>query len=236
MDALTPDLNFGHKNTGNIAMTISLIHPSRSRPDKSYNNSRNWWLKSGGVDVEIIVSIDTSDSGYYTKYFQFYNSARLGMIIQNDNKSVVEATNRAAKEAKGDILIYLSDDFDCPENWGPLVLKEFEGVEGPCLLKVDDCLQPFHAPVLTIPIMNRALYERLGYFWHPEYKSMFVDTDLFEVCKKNSWIKNAPHLKFPHNHVSVGKAQDDETYRRSAANWDQGKAVFARRKAQGFPV
>ncbi|HEX6171326.1 MAG TPA: glycosyltransferase [Chitinophagaceae bacterium] len=189
-------------------------------------------MSTSKVITELIVSIDNTDPERH-KYEQFYPKKN---IIVNDNKSVVEATNRAAKEAKGDILIYLSDDFDCPENWGPLVLKEFEGVEGPCLLKVDDCLQPFHVPVLTIPIMNRALYERLNYFWHPEYKSMFVDEDLYQVCKKNNWLKLAPHLKFSHNHVSVGKAQDDETYRRSAANWDQGKALFARRKAQGFPI
>jgi hypothetical protein len=210
-------------------MLISLIHPSRGRPEKAFQTARKWIESSGVTTVEHIRSLDFSDP-------EILNYDTEGIICLNDNKSVVEATNFAAKQSKGDILIYLSDDFDCPENWGPLVLKEFEGVEGPCLLKVDDCLQPFHVPVLTMPIMNRALYERLGYFWHPEYKSMFCDQDLFEVCNKNGWIKNAPHLKFEHKHVSVGKAQDDETYRRSAANWDQGKALFARRKAQGFTI
>lgn len=208
---------------------ISLIHPSRGRPVKSFETTRKWIEKSSLPNVELIRSLDFSDPSVLE-----YDTD--GRICLNDNKSVVEATNFAAKYAKGDILIYLSDDFDCPENWGPLVLKEFEGVEGPCLLKVDDCLQPFHVPVLTIPIMNRVLYERLGYFFHPEYKSMFCDQDLFEVCSLRRWIKPRPHLKFPHNHVSVGKAQDDETYRRSAANWDQGKALFARRKAAGFPI
>lgn len=220
---------------------ISLIHPSRGRAEKSFNNTMNWLNKSGDCNVEVILSTDISDHFGFTyceKYPPYPADSKTHYVRHycNDNNSVVQATNNGAKEAKGDILIYLSDDFDCPSNWGPLVLKEFEGVEGPCLLKVDDCLQPFHIPVLTIPIMNRALYERLGYFWHPEYKSMFVDEDLYQVCKKNGWIKNAPHLKFQHNHVSVGKAQDDETYRNSAKNWDQGKALFARRKAQGFPI
>jgi hypothetical protein len=116
------------------------------------------------------------------------------------------------------------------------VLKEFEGEDRPLLLKVDDCLQKFEVPVLTIPMMNRKLYEKLGYFWHPEYKSMFVDCDLFETVKKMGALKNAKHLKFEHQHVSVGKAPDDETYRNSAKNWEQGKALFAKRKAMGFPV
>lgn len=114
--------------------------------------------------------------------------------------------------------------------------KEFEGENRPLLVKVDDCLQHFNVPVLTIPIMNRALYERLGYFWNPEYKSMFCDEHLYWVTQKLGAMKMCPNLKFPHHHVCNGKAPDDETYRASSANWDQGKAVFAKHKALGFPI
>lgn len=211
---------------------ISLLHPSRGRPDQAYKTYRAWESKSNlsTYDLDYVLSLDNSEPNKLA-----YINNNIDFIV-NDNQSVVEATNHAAKVSKGDILIYLSDDFDCPENWGPLVLKEFEGVEGPCLLKVDDCLQPFNIRVLTIPIMNRALYERLGYFWNPDYKSMFVDQDLYEVCAKKGWLKFAPHLKFPHNHHSVGKAQNDETYKRSEANWNQGQEVFRRRQRQGFPI
>ena len=212
-------------------MRVSLLHPSRSRPNKAFYTALDW-IGNAGLPVEYILSVDESDPDI-TFYFDKFLTKR---VIVNDNKSVVEATNRAAKEATGDILIYLSDDFKCFPNWGEAVIKEFEGVTEPRLIKADDMLQPFHVPVLTIPIMNRALYERLGYFWHPEYKSMFVDEDLYWTAKKLGALKMCPHLKFEHQHVSVGKAQDDETYRNSAKNWDQGTALFAKRKAAGFPV
>lgn len=213
-------------------MTISLIHPSRGRPKKAYETARQWVDNSGLLlgHLDYILSLDESDPELKNYWVEW------DCEIINDNKSVVEATNNAAKEAKGDILLYLSDDFKCPDNWGQLILKEFEGVTEPMLLKVDDCLQKFNVPVLTIPIMNRALYEKLGYFWHPEYKSMFCDEDLFWTAKKLGALKLAEHLKFPHEHVSTGKAENDDTYRRSAANWEQGKAVFAKRKAAGFPL
>lgn len=220
---------------------ISLLHPSRGRPEKSVKNS-NEWVEKSGCEVEIIVSVDISDKykQYIASYPFNYSATRYpntnGKLILNDNNSVVEATNNAAREAKGDILLYLSDDFKCFDNWGVAVMKEFENESRPLLLKVDDCLQNFQVPVLTIPIMNRALYERLGYFWHPEYKSMFVDEDLYWTAHKLGAMKMCTHLKFPHEHPANGKAPDDETYRRSAANWDQGKMVYQRRKAQGFPV
>lgn len=219
-------------------MVISLLHPSRSRPGKSIKNALDWYEKSGVHDVDLIVSLDNSDP-MLDQYIKYYEDGRYNgdyRIIFYDNNSVVQATNKACEWAKGDILIYLSDDFAAPENWGQLVLKEFEGVTGPMLLKVDDCLQAFHVPVLTIPIMNRQLYERLGYFWHPEYKSMFVDEDLYWTAKKLGALKMCPHLKFEHCHVSVGKAEDDETYRRSSSNWKQGEAVFNRRKKLNFPI
>lgn len=218
---------------------ISLIHPSRGRAEKATHNYNEWIDKAGCV-VEHVLSVDTSDD--HLSYFRLHKpySAKpegsYSRLYANDNKSVVEATNNAAKESKGDILLYLSDDFKCFPNWGQAVIKEFEGVTEPMLIKVDDCLQPFHVPVLTIPIMNRALYERLGYFFHPDFKSMFCDEHLYWVAKKLGALKMCPHLKFEHQHVSVGKAQDDETYRRSAANWEQGKAMFAKHKKLGFPV
>jgi hypothetical protein len=221
-------------------MTISLIHPSRGRSKKSAINARHWITSSGLSieEVQLIVSIDDTDN--YRSYYQDYDTFMADLFwtdfIRNPNQSVVEASNLAAKICVGDILIYLSDDFKCPDNWGQLVINEFKKYSGPTLIKVDDCLQPFNVKVLTIPIMNRALYEKLGYFWHPEYKSQFVDEDLYWTAEKLGALKLAPHLKFPHEHVSIGKADNDETYRRSAANWDQGKALFAKRKAAGFPL
>lgn len=206
-------------------MNITLIHPSRGRPQKALD-TLNYWLSHSGQAFEYILSIDESDPEKET-YKTFFKDCQ---IVCSNNSSVVEATNMAARQAKGDILIYLSDDFKCPDNWGPLVVKEFE--DRPLLVKVDDCLQQFDVAVLTIPIMNRMLYEWLGYFWHPGYKSMFCDEDLYWTTKKLGALKMAPHLKFPHEHHKDG---DDETYRRSAKNWDQGKEFFRQRRGAGFP-
>lgn len=225
---------------------ISLLHPSRGRPEKSFHTAIDWITKAG-TKTELIISLDDSDprckqyEKYYMNFHLLEEHDRCSYYaghkdIYNNNTCVVEATNHAAKEATGDILVYLSDDFKCPDSWGQLVLKEFENENRPLLIKVDDCLQKFEVPVLTIPIMNRALYERLGYFWHPSYKSMFCDEDLYWTARKLGALKFCPHLKFPHEHPANGKAPDDETYRRSALNWNQGKAMFAHRKMQGFPV
>lgn len=219
-------------------MKISLIHPSRSRPKKSFENSQEWLKKAGNVDVELIVAVDTTDRDQ-AAYLALYG----GQCIVFDHTSVVHATNNAAAKSTGDILVYLSDDFKCPENWGEKIIERFESYslgnginERPLMLKVDDALQKFDVTILTIPIMNRALYEKLGYMWHPLYKSMHVDVDLYFTCMKLGAVKMCKDLVFEHHHPANGKAENDEVYKRSAANWNQGLDILNRRKKQGFPV
>lgn len=214
-------------------MKISLIHPSRGRPLQA-KQTYDYWINnaSGELELEHILSLDFNDDKN-EEYGLFGPNSR--QIIDH-NECVVEATNQAAKVTTGDILIYLSDDFKCPRNWDLLIVQQFDNMEMPALLKVDDCLQPFDKDVLTIPIMNRVLYKRLGYFWNPMYRSMFVDQDLYWVCANSNWIIFAPMLKFPHEHYSVGKAQRDETYRRSDQNWEHGKRIYAQRKTEGFKL
>lgn len=223
-------------------MKISLIHPSRGRSQKAFDTYLQWIkLASGNHEIEHTLSIDNDDPEF-NEYIRLF-----GVYLSYPNTSVVEATNHAAQWTKGDILVYLSDDFKCPENWDELLVDTFTGnnhalnlMNEPACIKVDDCLQPFHVAVLTIPIMNRALYEKLGYFWHPDYKSMFVDEDLYWTCHNNGWLYFCPELKFEHHHPANNnpnmKAPDDETYRRSSANWDQGKEAYAKRRLLNFPL
>jgi len=179
---------------------ISLIHPSRGRFSKAYHTTKDWISKSNS-EVEHILSLDNNDPQVALYQDIFNNDLSLNTtIIINNNTCVVEAANHAAKKAKGDILIYTSDDFEAPNDWDKLVAEKFkDNLHSPMLLKVHDGLQKFEAEVLTIPIVNRALYKRLGYFFHPSYKSMWVDADLFHVCQNNHWIAGAPELLFQHN-------------------------------------
>ena len=219
---------------------ISLIHPSRGRAKQARETVDLWLTRASSLyDIEHILSVDIDDPQLeeYKKAFSIGST-----ICSSSNDSVVQATNIAAKVSRGEILIYLSDDFHCPQNWDQLIINAIDTLGNPeiWLLKVHDCLQKFSADVLTIPIMNRNLYKRLSYFWNPEYKSMFVDQDLYHVCAKNDWLYFAEPLEFPHLHYTNPdpnlKSKMDETYKQSADNWTQGKAIYYRRRREGFPV
>lgn len=216
-------------------MKISLIHPSRGRANKASETLNHWMqMATGKHEIEHILSMDKDDPDVQN-YIHLFPVKTLFCL--NHNSNVVEATNHAAKMATGDILIYLSDDFKCPIHWDDAIIKRILAQPKlEVLLKVDDALQPFLTKVLTIPIMTSGLYKLLGYFWHPAYRSMFVDEDLYHTCDKLGCMIYAPEIVFPHEHCSIGKSERDETYIRSERNWDHGKELFARRKSEGFPL
>lgn len=217
-------------------MKITLLHPSRGRAVKANNTFNHWMrLKSNNPDIEIehVLSIDKDD-----KHLNLYNVLfKTSKIMVANNKSLVEATNRGAAVATGDVILYMSDDFYCPEHWDQHIYRIFaEKTDVPYIIKVHDCLQKPDCDIITIPIMNRALYTRLGYFWHPDYKSMFVDQDLYYTCKNNGWLDYKLDLEFPHHHYCNGKSLKDETYMRSSQNWNSGKATYNIRKSANFPL
>ena len=208
-------------------MLISLIHPSYGRPEKALATAQNW-IRNAGVPVEHIFSLDSGDP-----MVNYYVNADSTII--NNNDCVVQAVNQAAFKAKGDILIYLSDDFDCFEGWAVEIIRIASQYTGEYMIKVSDGLQEFSNQVLTIPIMSRQLYQRLGYFFYPEYKSMWVDVDLYYVCHRMGVIMPHKEILFQHNHYCNGRSKRDDTYNRSDAHFNSGKIIYQRRMRQGFP-
>jgi hypothetical protein len=206
-------------------MTFSLIHPSRNRPEMAYKAFKNWMDKANHPsDVEYILSIDGDEPkmGMYNELFHGK------FITVNKNSNVVQATNNGAASSTGDILIYVSDDFDCPTHWDKLlidVIGQRDPLQDPFAIEVNDCYQT-NRNLLTIPIISRAMYHSEGFFWHPRFASMFCDNWIYERAKRSYKLIDAYHLKFPHLHYSLGHYKMDDTNLRSNQNWNQGKKVF----------
>lgn len=212
---------------------ISLIHPSRSRPHKSIATT-NKWLKSAGIDdIELIVSIDDEDKNrrQYLDFYSHYDPFKT-RVISNPNRSAVDAINNGAKEAKGNILIVVSDDSDCPDNWAKIILEAVADKKD-WVLKTWDGVQKW---IVTMPIMDRVYYERFGYIYYPEYRHMFVDTDFTHVADVLGKILWRNDLSFPHLHYSVTKMKHDrdEVSVKADATWADGKNLYLTRFISKF--
>src|SRR5687768_8486762 len=135
-------------------MKFSLIHPSRSRPEKSEETMFKWWDRAmNRKEVQILVSCDLDDPK-----LQDYNDSYDGIVLMNHNRSAVDAINNAAKVAIGEIFIVVSDDTDCPMHWDK-ILSDAIGQSKDFVMKTDDRIQK---RIITMMIMDRVYYSRDG--------------------------------------------------------------------------
>jgi hypothetical protein len=209
-------------------MKISIIHPSRGRAEKAFHTYQRWANNADG-EVEYILSLDNDFCDDY--YLQFFYVDHLIKVCLMTNRSAIDAINNAAKKATGDLLIVVSDDFDCPEHWDTLLLEALAG-QSDFLVKTKDGLQP---TLITLPIMDRAYYNRFGYIYHPDYRHMFSDQEMTAVGHMLGRVVTLD-IEFPHNHYTTGRNERDAISRRNDATWSQGERLFNERLKTNFGI
>lgn len=212
-------------------MKLSIIHPSRSRPEQAYVTFRKWAERAadwGNFEYILTVDIDQYDI-YYSFFYKVMHKVKL---MSRDNKSAIEAINVCtANVATGDIFIVVSDDFDCPEHWDILLLQALEG-KSDFIVKTQDGLQK---TLITLPIMDRKYYNRFGYIYHPDYIHMHCDEEMTIVGHMLGKVITLD-LLFPHNHYSTGKMAMDAINVKNNATWAHGQATIDRRAKDNFGI
>jgi len=195
---------------------ISIIYPSRSRPALALANWEMWFGNRANSETDWILSLDEDDSSDYNAYFDT-TPVRL---IRNKNRSAVDAINNAAKLAKFDIMMVVSDDtYVSMANWDMCIELEVEG-KTDWILKTQDGIQPW---IITAPIMDRAYYNRFGYIYHPDFEHMFCDTYMTAVADITG-RKITSNLEFKHLNNTI----NDDLRNRTNGTWAQGEATFIR--------
>lgn len=212
-------------------MALSILHPSRSRPDKSFETIDKWISNSCGGDVEVIVSLDSDDPLLNKYYLNFGKAAYKVTFLVNDNKSAVDAINKAAAISSGHIMIVVSDDTDCPKCWNFDLEFKLKG-KSDFIAKCGDGIQKW---IITMPVLDRAYYNRFGYVYHPDYLHMFCDTELSCVADLTG-RRVEIDMNFPHNHYSIGKSKKDSISDKADKTWTQGEALFLNRMRKKFEL
>lgn len=220
--------------------SISIIHPSRGRVVMSNETISKWIISaSKTIPIEYILSVDETDpelnsyiNGFEALRILLANSNVSLSIIINLNNTAIEAINVAAKQTVNDLIIVVSDDFDCFQNWD-LFLQEKLAGKSDYIVKTSDGIQPI---LITLPIMDRVYYNRFGYVYYNEYKHMFCDTEMTDVghiLGRVVDLQSNDH-KFIHKHYIAGHMQKDAINIKNDATWNQGENIYRKRKSLNF--
>jgi glycosyltransferase involved in cell wall biosynthesis len=211
---------------------ISLLHATRGRPEKS-DAARRLWLErsSGRHEIEYIVSIDDDD-----ELMDAVDDIPCDRLIIGKNRGNVDAYNAAYKEATGSILIQMHDDVVPPFHWDRKVANRI-GSTKHAVLRVSDgqTCNPHNPGLLTVLIGTKDYFDSLGYFYYPEYVSIYCDDDITCKAERDGVIIEAQDIRFKHAWHG-GDDDADETYKRSYRdeNWKIGRAIIERRFTDDF--
>lgn len=205
-------------------MKISIIHPTRNRPQQAFNTMQRW-VGNADNDIEYVLSIDSDDTSDYSM-FNCY-------VLIGDNKSAIEAINKAASNhITGDVLVVVSDDFNNPPpHWDSKLLRDIDGKKD-FIVKTQDGLQPI---LITLPIMDKTYWQRFGYVYHPDYIHLFSDQEMTAVGHMLGKVITSS-LVIPHNHYSTGKTPKDGINIKNDRTWHQGETLFNERLKTNFGI
>jgi hypothetical protein len=100
--------------------------------------------------------------------------------------STVGGSNHAAAVARGKVFITLADDFYSTPHWDTIILGLLDGkLDQEVVVWPDTGIGGFDDHFISLPILTKAYYDRVGYlFWH-EYSSYYADADFTEEAAKN---------------------------------------------------
>ena len=218
---------------------ISIIHPSRNRAEMAFNTIDKWLSSaSGTIPLEYIISIDNNEPDVYRYEANFgslvlkhsaNNSIRL---VKNNNENAIQAINYGATLTTQNLIIVVSDDFDCFPNWDIFLINALKDKKD-FVVKTSDGIQDY---IITLPIMDREYYNRFNYIYNPEYQHMFCDTEMTDVghlLGKVIDLKCPDHV-FIHRHYSVNLMVKDSINEKNDATWIQGENLYYSRKANQF--
>jgi len=215
---------------------ITIIHPSRGRPEQAFKTAMMWIDRIGLPDTEFeyILSLDSDDMELwnYPRHLPILNFT----VFRQPNKSAIEAINFAAKwysdhrKLPEDFLIVISDDFECPEGWG-LKLIAHRSAGDDWIMKTQDGIQDW---LITLPIMSWKYFNRFGYVYHPSYLHAWSDSEMTCVAELTGRLIFRT-IAFKHNHYTVGGLKDAIS-ERADAHFEQGRKNFEDRAFKFFDL
>ena len=229
-------------------MRILLKCPTRSRPQKIISTIRSYIRLANRLDLlGVAISCDTNDATMTRNLVQEELHRTLAgtawhTIFFSPNTTKIQACNANMNEInwEWDIVVLVSDDM-IPQIQGyddiirNHMSARFPDTHG--ILWFNDGAQG--DKLNTLCIYGRAMYTHFGCMYRPEYKSLFCDTELTDLCKGSLLDKclYVPYCIIRHEHPGTGYAQNmDALYMHNQKFWSEDMHTYISRKSYPFDM
>jgi hypothetical protein len=216
---------------------ISVLHPT-VRWKEALARRREWMEQAAnpaGVEWIFAVTENDPESWPIRERFPHVVVPAPDWDVKAQGGTYVVGMNAAAAASTGHILLGLADDFLCGPRWDEWIWNSLKDqLNQPRLLTIiDHPGRPQGFDLCCFPCMTRAMYERNGWFYWPEYRHMYPDTELSVRTRAAGERVDVPQpAGFLHDHplLVAGKAWD-AAYRDANAPgpYEYGRKIFEAR-------
>ncbi len=222
-------------------MKFLFKYPTFGRPEwfkQTLEKYRN--MLSGEHQYKFLITLDEDDGTMNNIEMRKYIHS-LGLDIMcyyGNHKTKIDACNANLEEQNFDILFLISDDMIPIVPGFDIIIaeemeKHFPNMDG-ALHFPDGYNNTNKDSAITLTIMGKKLYDRIGYIYHPDYKSFYCDNEFKDVVYKMNKAVFIPKVIVKHEWKGSIKQRDD-VYRMNTRLGKDDKQIYYRRKKAGFP-
>tara|TARA_R110000765_G_scaffold279134_1_gene376791 strand:- start:8993 stop:9520 length:528 start_codon:yes stop_codon:yes gene_type:complete len=156
-------------------------------------------------------------------------------LLYGDNKSKIQAINNDMGDIDFDIVLLASDDMIPQIKGYDTIIKNkmeefYPDTDG--VLWFDDGNRG--DGLNTLCILGKKYYDRFGYIYHPEYKSLWCDNEFMDVSKKLNKVKYINQVIIKHEHPDCGYGDRDVIHKENYVNDSHDRDVYNKRKKINF--
>jgi len=216
-------------------VTISVIHPTRGRPEQAARARKEWLNAAADASrIEYIFGFSEDDKETGDLLHRFRYALSPAGKLEQVGGTAVQNYNAAANAATGQIIISAQDDVLPPLHWDVLLEQALKDkLDQPAILQIKDGYR--NDELMVTFCVTRPTFAALGYGQQnilcPEYHGVFSDTE-FSLRARQSGLLVPSDLVFRHEHPYWNPAiPSDPTYamENSDAAYKFGNEIFARR-------
>jgi len=219
-------------------MKLLIKFPTRNRKNKFFKVLRQYQNLCEDLDnTYFLITLDNDDESMNPSDVEdIFNTFKNIKVVYGTSNSKIHAVNRDIELVNDwDIVLLASDDMTPKvKGYDNIIrnkMKEFYSDTDGILWFNDGHMGN---TLNTLCILGKKYYDRFGYIYHPEYKSVWSDNEFMlvgNILGKQTYFEQ---VIIEHEHPDWGYGSRDEIHQNNSKNENQDKLLFTKRKDNNF--
>lgn len=219
-------------------MKLLIKFPTRDRKNKFLLTLKKYYnFLSKKNDVHFLITMDEDDSEMNNDDIkEILNSYENLTYYYGNSKTKIEAINKdLEKITNWDIVLLASDDMiPIVKGYDEIIINKmknyYSDTDG--VLWFNDGYQG--NKLNTLCILGKKYYERFGYIYNPEYKSVWSDNEFMSVANILNKQQYFDDIIIKHEHPDYGFGNRDKIHMTNIKNESLDRETFNKRKLNNF--